>query len=242
MRAEMKRMLSGRGFLAGVFLAMLGMVLGAEYPKIEGTLEPGSFLSMVRYAMTSKTALFFLPVAAVLPWSDSFLGEWKGGFLKSILPRCSRSDYVQRKIAAVALGGILSWIVAGIFLTFCFFLIFFPMEKRGEIPMETVTEFLGVLVRAGLLGGILSSLGGIFGTLTGSVYMAYGLPFVGYYFCMILQERYFEDALWIYPPEWIAGMAQWGESHMGLYLFLLLFLGAVVGIHGGVLYERLEEF
>lgn len=241
MNAEIRRMLPGRGFLAAVFLVCAAIVLGADYPKLDQLLEGGSFIKLETEALSSQTVSFLLPVAAVLPWSDSFLEEWKGGFLKSSLPRIGRRVYVESKIFTVALGGFLAWLLGGALILLFFFIIFFPLEKQGSFPVQEIGLLLAPLARGGLLAAILASAGGICGAATGSAYMAYGLPFVGYYFCMILHERYFEEALWLYPREWLAGSGDWGEKGQGLWLFLLLLLGITIVIHGAVLYGRLEE-
>lgn len=241
MTAEIRRMLSGKGFLSAVLLGCLAIAMGADYPKLDGLLQTGSFLGLEKEALFSRTAGFLLPVIAVLPWSDSFLEEWKGGFLKSSLPRTGRKTYVENKIFTVALGSFLAWMAAGIAVLFCFFVIFLPLEKRGTVPAEAIWELLFAMIRGGLVASILGSLGGLCGVLSGSVYMAYGLPFVGYYFCMILYERYFQNAFWLYPREWLAANGSWGEHDQGLWLFLFLFLGMTMMVHGAALYERLEE-
>lgn len=245
MGCELRRMLSGRGFLGAVVLCAAAILFGTSWAEmaesLKNLLEPGSFLAMEQKALCSKAVCFLLPVAAVLPWSDSFLAEWKGGFLKTSLPRQSRRVYVENKILAVALGGFLAWILAGVLVLFGYFVVFFPLEKRGSIRASQIWELAEVLLRCGLIGAIVASLGGICAVVTGSSYLAFGFPFVGYYFCIILQERYFPEALWLYPPQWISGSARWGERGEGLWLFLILFLAVSLGAHGEVLYGRLEE-
>lgn len=241
MSSEVKRMLESRSFLAAVLIAAAAIAIGTAYPDEDGILETGSFLIMEKKALTSKVVSFLVPVVSVLPWCDSFLEEWKGGYLKSALPRMTRKIYVGSKVFAVALGGFLAWFLAGLLILAGFFLIYFPMEEKGIFPAETFWELMQIMLRLGLLGSIISSLGGVCAVVTGSSYLAFGFPFVGYYFCMILHERYLKDSLWLYPPQWIAGTAQWGEDNQGLWLFLLIFLGAAMGIFGGVLHGRLEE-
>lgn len=68
-------MFKGRGFWLGFMTAMAGISLGASYPKLQGFLNPGSFIVMETEALKSNTMIFFLPLAAVLPWSDSFIRE-----------------------------------------------------------------------------------------------------------------------------------------------------------------------
>ncbi len=240
MGCEFRRMVSGRGFLAAFLLCMAGIVLGTSWPDTKNVLDTGQFLALEKAALMSKVACYLLPVTAVLPWSDSFLSEWKSGFLKTALPRIGRRCYVENKILAVALSGFLVWLGAGAAVMFGYFLAFFPLEKRGIPAMEDVLGVLLPLLRCGLIASIFASLGGVCGALGGSAYLAFGIPFVGYYFCMILQERYFPDALWLYPPQWISGAANWGEDQEGLWMFLFLALAVAMGCHAAVLYGKIE--
>ena len=88
------------------------------------------------------------------------------------------------------------------------------------------------------MAAALSTGGGIFAGLTGSIYLAFGFPFVLYYFCVILRDRYFKKALWLYPPQWMEGSAEWGEKGLGLWLFLFVLLGMLMALYGGILYDR----
>ncbi|MDO4339382.1 MAG: ABC transporter permease [Eubacteriales bacterium] len=241
MSCEIKRIFAGRSFWAAVLAGVLAIAAGFPYPKTETLLAAGSFLELETKALTSKAVCYLLPVTAVLPWCDSFLEEWKGGFLKACLPRCGRRAYIGSKIFSVALSGAFALFTAVLLTAFGYFLVYIPMEKQGTIPFQSYSGLLETAVRAGLLCGSLSSLGGICAAVSGSIYMAYGLPFVAYYFCMLLHERYFESALWLYPPAWLSADAQWGIRNHGLWLFLLLLFVVTMGIHGGVLYERLQE-
>ena len=148
---------------------------------------------------------------------------------------------MESKVFTVALGGFLAVFLAGTLMFFIYFAVFFPLEEQGRFPWNSVWELTEILLRCGMLGGIISTFGGICGALTGSVYLTFGLPFVSYYFCVILRDRYFENALWLYPPQWIEGSAKWGADSMGLWLFLLVFLGLVMVVHGGILYDRVSE-
>lgn len=243
MKNELMRMMRSRGFCISFWLAAAAVIAGTPWTELtlSGLLESGAFADLFQKALSSKIVCYVMPVIAVLPWSDSFLAEWKGGFLKSALPRTGRRAYMENKLLAVALGGFLAWAFAGILVLFGYFLVFFPMEKKGAVPADALRAAAEMLLRCGLIGGIFGSLGGISGVLGGSSYLAFGIPFVAYYFCMILQERYFPDALWLYPPQWISGSADWGADKEGLWLFLLLLLFAASGAHAAALYARLEE-
>jgi len=71
--------------------------------------------------------------------------------------------------------------------------------------------------------------------------MAYGIPFVTYYFGIILHERYFKEQIWFYPVEWISVSGNWGFQKDGLFLFLLLLLLVLILIFEGVLYGKIQE-
>ena len=208
MRVETKRMLLGRSFLAAWLIACFSIAAGQTYPSLKKALTCGTFISLLDGSLKSQMVSFAIPVAAVLPWSDSFLQEYKSGFLKAAFPRTNRRLYVEGKVFSVMTSGFLVWMKA---------------------------------LRMGLIGSILSTFGGICGTLWNSAYMAYGIPFVSYYFGIILHDRYFKDQIWFYPVEWILADGNWGTDKAGLWLFLLLFLLVLMGIFGGVLNGKVEE-
>lgn len=234
-------MLKGKGFWMGFMTAMVGICLGASYPELQGLLNPGSFVDMETEALKSNVMIFFLPLAAVLPWSDSFIRERQGGFLKSALLRTGRRYYVESKVFTTALGGFLSVFLAGTLMFLAYFMIFFPLEAQGKFPWSQTAELGRILLRCGLVAAALSTGGGIFAGLTGSIYLAFGFPFVLYYFCVILRDRYLKKALWLYPPQWMEGSAEWGEKGLGLWLFLFVLLGMLMALYGGILYDRVEE-
>lgn len=148
---------------------------------------------------------------------------------------------MESKVFTTALGGFLSVFLAGMLVLLVYFMIFFPLESQGKFPWSQTAQLGEILLRCGLVAGILSTGGGIFAGLTGSVYLAFGFPFVLYYFCVIVRDRYFEKALWLYPPQWMEGTAEWGEKSLGLWLFLLVLLGILMALYGGILYDRVEE-
>ena len=62
-----------------------------------------------------------------------------------------------------------------------------------------------------LVAAVLADLSGIMAVVSGSVYMAYGIPFAGYYLLTILHERYLESVYVIDPQSWIKGAGDWGK-------------------------------
>lgn len=182
MSGEMKRMLTSKSFLAAWLIACVSLVLGQTYPSLKKPLSCGTFISLLDSSMKGQIVSFALPVAAVLPWSDSFLQEYRSGFLKAALPRTSRIQYVEGKVFSILMSGFLVWILAVLTVLFVNFVIFYPLEIKGDFQKDQLAEFLMKALRMSILGSILSILGGICGTLWESAYMAYGIPFISYYF------------------------------------------------------------
>ena len=185
MSGEMKRMLTSKNFLAAWLIACAALLFGQTYPSLKKPLTCGAFINLLDSAIKGQIVSFILPIAAVLTWSDSFLQEYKSGFLKTALPRTSRSQYVEGKVFSILMSGFLVWLLAVITVLLVNFVIFYPMEVKGNIPKDLLTEFLMKALRMSILGGIISTLGGICGTLCQSAYMAYGIPFISYYFGII---------------------------------------------------------
>ena len=75
MRVETKRMLLGRSFLAAWLIACFSIAAGQTYPSLKKALTCGTFISLLDGSLKSQMVSFAIPVAAVLPWSDSLCGR-----------------------------------------------------------------------------------------------------------------------------------------------------------------------
>lgn len=77
--------------------------------------------------------------------------------------------------------------------------------------------------------------------LGGSAYLAFGLPFLLWYSCIILRERYLESLYYLDPSEWLSPQNDWGTVQTGLWILLvsLALLGAAA--HRMVLERKLTE-
>ena len=139
MSGEMKRMLTSKSFLAAWLIACVSLGLGQTYPSLKKSLPCGTFISLLDSSIKGQIVSFALPVAAVLPWSDSCLQEYRSGFLKAALPRTSRSQYVEGKVFSILMSGFLVWILAVLTVLFVNFVIFYPLEIK-EIGRASCRE------------------------------------------------------------------------------------------------------
>ena len=142
MSGEMKRMLTSKNFLAAWLIACAALLFGQTYPSLKKPLTCGAFIDLLDSAIKGQIVSFILPIAAVLTWSDSFLQEYRSGFLKTALPRTSRSQYVEGKVFSILMSGFLVWLLAVITVLLVNFVIFYPMEVKGNIPKDLLTKLL----------------------------------------------------------------------------------------------------
>ena len=82
MWGETKRMFFNKNFLAAWLIACISIAIGQTYPSLKKALTCGTFISILEGSLKSQAVSFAIPVAAVLPWSDSILQEYKSGFFK----------------------------------------------------------------------------------------------------------------------------------------------------------------
>lgn len=240
---DLKRMIRERKFYLAVLIAFGGILLGAQYPEIkEGSpLESGTFLKVLTSGMVSDTALFLLPAAAALPMAEEYLRERQGNFIRFLLPRRTRREYCLDKIFTTLISGALTWLLACALGLLFFFLLFFGFEEAFVPEEGTVLEVLRILGRECLTASSLSVLGAVCALLGRSAYLALGMPFVMFYTCMILRERYLENLYCIDPSEWVRAENDWGRNQAGLWLLLVLLPTALSLLHGLLLRFRLEE-
>lgn len=58
MTGEMKRMLTGKNFLAAWLIACLSLAAGASYPNLKKVLECGTFLRLLNGSLESQVLSF----------------------------------------------------------------------------------------------------------------------------------------------------------------------------------------
>ena len=150
-------------------------------------------------------------------------------------------EYIKRKTLQIYMGGFLPFFLSGAWMLALAFLFVYPLELQGSMDWEKLWEFVGILLRVSLAGGIVAEAAGIFAAVFMNYYMAYGLPFVCYYLLVILKERYFAEMYVMYPAEWVAGKQDWGTDGSGIWVFLGAFSAVAMLLHGLALYGRLRE-
>lgn len=240
---DLKRMFLEKKFYLAVLAAFLGITAGADWAGLPGErpLPEGTFLLMAAGGMKSQTALFLLPAAAVIPCADEYLRERRKNFLRFLLIRQGKREYCADKVLTTAASGVFVWFLAAVLSVLFFFLLFFAREEVWSWPEDLIEEYLETLGRVCLTASFLSSFGAVCALCGGNVYLAFGLPFVIFYSCVILRERYLEGFYCIDPTEWVRAEEDWGAGQNGLWLFLLLLALICILLHELLLARALEE-
>jgi hypothetical protein len=233
--SDIKRALSGRGFLAGV----AGMVLIIAFSLLEEiitaaqsgeALQNGHHAQVIMSALESDWVTLALPILCALPFTAAFVDDIKSGFIKQFLPRSSVKLYIKGKLVACGLSGGLV-LFFGIVLAYgVSALIFTPMELAlgpEEIAQPYFAQLLMKATTMFFSGAFWSLAGFTFAALTMNKYMAYASPFILYYVLIILNERYFSDFYVLYPKEWLSPSETWVMGGFGVIL-LLIELSAIV--------------
>ena len=212
---DFARMLREKRFYLAVLLAFSGIVLGTAMPELkEGrALETGTFLKLTTEGLKSQTALFLLPVAAVLPCAEEYLRERQCNFLRFLIVRRSKTEYCRDRVLTTSISGALGWVLAAMLAT------------------------LGVC----LIASALADFAAFLGTVSGSSYLALGLPFIVFYAGIILRQRYLEELYCVDPSEWILAENNWGPEHYALWIFLILLALCMAALHRMALDKKLEE-
>lgn len=237
----MKELWKEKGLWSASLIYFVTMAVGFPFDEIKFPLNTGAFLELFQKALDNEMILFLIPIAAVLPVGAAYVRESSTGFLKLYITRINRMEYIRRKTLQVYVGGFLPFFVAGITAFLFCFLFLYPLELKGNISWEMFLSALVLLLRIGLIGGIMAELSGIFAAVFQNFYMAYGLPFVCYYMLIILKERYLNKMYVFYPAEWVKCQQDWGPQGIGIWLFLIIFSIAMILLHGLALYGRLQE-
>lgn len=227
--SDIKRALSGRGFIMG----MVGMILFIGLSSIEGIIvmtqieEPlpnGYHGQVIMDALSSDWVTLILPIICSLPFTTAFIDDIKSGFVKQYLHRSGLKGYIKGKLFACGFSGGLV-IFCGIVLAYGISaLVFTPMELALGTEETAQMYFPQVLTKATLFfcfGAFWSLMGFTLGAMTMNRYMAYASPFIVYYMLIILCERYCEKLYVLYPKEWMFISQAWVLDDWGVILLIL---------------------
>ena len=222
--------------IALTVVVMIVLICFSSMEKIMQTfpspalLSPGFHENLLLNALASDTVTSFLPVLAVLPFAGSYVDDVKSKFARFFCIRSSYHTYTFSRIIVcflsggftILLGALISWAVAS--------LVFLPMEKISDVPLESTEKLIQMCELLFLSGGLWAVVGMSMSTLMESKYIAYASPFVVYYMLVILFERYFPNLFIIYPKQWISPSEYWPFGTLGaavLMIEITLIFGAM---------------
>lgn len=202
-----------------VFLSSMDTLL--QLFPITSLKPSGYHAEFVLNAIRSDTIAPFLPILAVLPFTANYIDDVKSKFARFYLIRTSYRTYLVSRILVcflsggfvIATGTILSWGVSAV--------LFLPIEKAPDAPVESTAILLKTCGLLFLNGGLWAVVGMTMSTLMESKYIAHASPFVLYYLLVILYERYLPDCFLIYPREWTNPSNLWPLGYGGAALLML---------------------
>lgn len=244
---DLKRMILDKKFFLAVALAFAGILIGTSWPDLKWNdknsvpLSCGTFLRTLEQALKSRTVLYLIPITAALPWGDAYLLEQQRHFLRFLILRRRKRDYCRDRVLSTSLSGALVWLTAMLLGLLFFFLLLYGREERWQYPKSAVENLLSTAGKICLTASSLSSFGAFAGSLSGSSYLALGLPFILYSFGIILRERYLDFLYYIDPSEWILAKNDWGAEQCALWMFLLLLSLGTALLHLAVLEQKVES-
>lgn len=200
----------------------------------------GYHTEFILTALCSNMVASFLPIAAGLPFTASYIDDVKSRFARFFLIRTDYGTYLVSRILVcflsgglvIATGTLLAWGASA--------LLFLPMEKAAEASSDSTALLLKTCGLLFLNGGLWAVVGMTMSTIMESKYIAYASPFIVYYLLVILYERYFPNAWLLYPKNWLdPEIWPYGVGSAALFLLELTFLcGLVFYIRGK---RRLEQ-
>ena len=235
--SDIRRALTGRGFIAG-FIGMVLVIALSSLESIIGAgrstepLQNGFHAQLIISALSSDWVTLAIPILCSLPFTTAFVDDIKSSYIKQHLHRAGTGRYIRGKLIACGLSGGLV-LLLGILLAYGISaLVFTPMEMALTDEMITQPYFAQIILASVTLflsGALWALVGFTFAALTMSRYMAYASPFILYYVLIIIHERYFESLYVLYPKEWLFPSDAWTLGSFGVIL-LLAELTAIISL------------
>ncbi|MCD8010446.1 MAG: hypothetical protein LUF34_06615 [Lachnospiraceae bacterium] len=207
----------------------------------ENVWETGYFLQFVLNGLSGQTMYFLVPILSAVPGTAAMMEDVQSGFLKPLLSRTNRRDYLTGRILSCSLAGAAVF-PAAVSLALPPAWLFLSPWETGGTGLELASLWRELAARSLLLalsGALWAGVGLWMSLATGSLYAAYSAPFVFYYVGIILYERYLPDLAILCPSQWIWPGEEWpggvfgGAGRAALRLLLVLALAWIAGERRG---------
>lgn len=247
LKNDLKRGINSLSFFLSIIAMMLAISIGAGvkmiFPKEIGLgLSFNYHGDLVFQGLSSNIVLMVVPIICSIPYTATFLDEYKSGFIKPYLMKCNKSAYIRGKVLGGGISGGLA-LAAGILLSyFLASLIYKPLQIADPLAVAPINILLKKTLIFFLCGFLWASVGLLLANMTLSKYMAYGAPFVIYYVLVIISERYFHTIYVINPEEWLAPQNYWVGGDWGIMFLIILFNLIIAMINGVVMEWRIEDW
>lgn len=208
-------------------LMALAMATGLINPLLElrgvADLPRGYHNVLAAQAFSSPEAAAFLPILVVIPGAAGYVEDIKSKFVQFFLLRSGYRRYLTHRFLTAAITGGLTGLLGGVLLWGGCAVMLLPREGAAVSSSNPLPG----LVLLFFCGSLWAVVGLAISAFFESKYIAYASPFIVYYLLVILCQRYFPNAMLLYPPNWLNGDAGRGAAFLlGLtLLFGLAFAG-----------------
>lgn len=231
-----------------LYLSMAVMILLAAFTRLDAiaeiirkgeSLEQGWTMNFIMETLTGDAMLFCLPVLCTLPFSASFIDEYKAGILRFSLSRVKRRTWIISKAVTAALSGGCMLTAGALGVLAACSIIFLRLEApvgAGESVEPMVGPMLQLVIRYFCFGALGAVLGLYISAAVANRFMAWLAPFMAEYLLIIFYERYFPWCQLLYPKEWLKPSEQWPGQGWSVCLWL-----AALTVFVSWLFARLAE-
>lgn len=206
MKRRIKNIFLEKTILIGIIAAVSGILIGSIMGIGDMQIwKEENVWNLLMEGLKSRILCFLIPVTAAVSGSGLYLKEKQSGFLKFYVIREDKTRYQQEKTVQIFYHTIGIWSLS-VFLV----LMIFQMLGSGEIlyvgQKENLREIgmaMSLFLKAILICAAAAHLGAVCAIVTKSIYLTMGIPFIAYYFLILIQERYFEPMPWLSPIWWM---------------------------------------
>ena len=246
---DMKRAIDYKLYCLSIIL----MVLCITFTELDTILEVFNSKELLETGWTEKflleslsddSMLFIFPILCSLPFSSSFIDEYKSGIIKFSLSRINRKTFLVSKIMTTAISGGLIILIGVIAVSILALLFFLPMENKSIeffSNKELFSEIFHLFCRF-FLYGALGAVTGLWGsTKCNSRFMAWFSAFIAEYMLVIFVERFFPYCYIVYPREWLRPTKEWPLNAWSICLWLILLSISIGGAFFKTALRRLEN-
>lgn len=222
---------------------ILGMTLALFVNGIAQILiDSNSGLSNIIEGCTSSGFIILYYIMCVISGGVMFCEDYTSGYIKFVITKHSKKDYVKSEIIASTVCGIMSMLISFIIFVLLMVGVFllkgYTIQETLFLDMEQFSENIWFMLVFSLLGGVLSAVAVVTTAFIPNLFVGIATPILLYYMVITLTNKWI-DNIFLLPSCVYFCFTSLFENFWMHWIYAMCYTGCIVYILYQISYRKI---